>query len=70
MRNKVGHVTLGEMLKISADLLLATRVTEGENGPTEEVVYTLNPPLNNPQDGESKKTTLNNPHESEPISQH
>ncbi|KAH3869870.1 hypothetical protein DPMN_033043, partial [Dreissena polymorpha] len=49
MRNNVGHVSLGSMLKLSPDLLQAKCV---DGSQTEEVVYTLNPSLNNPQEGE------------------
>ncbi|WAQ95604.1 FRAS1-like protein [Mya arenaria] len=49
MHNRVGHVTLGEKLQISNDLLLATVLDEAH---TEEVVYTLTPTINNPQEGE------------------
>jgi len=52
MRNQVGHVTLGEKMQISNDLLLA-KVMDGNQGHKEEVVYTLNPSLNNPQEGTS-----------------
>lgn len=50
MHNKVGHVVIGDMLKISPELLLA-KVVEEETVREEEVVYTLVPPLNNPQEG-------------------
>ena len=50
LHNKVGHVKLGEMLQISNDLLLA-KIVDEEKAETEEVIYTLVPPLNNPQEG-------------------
>jgi len=50
MHNRVGHVILGDMLQISPELLLA-KVMDMSGSRTEEVVYTLVPPLNNPQDG-------------------
>lgn len=50
MHNRVGHVVLGDMLQISPDLLMA-KVIDSTGSHREEVVYTLVPPLNNPQAG-------------------
>lgn len=52
VHNSVGHVTLGEVLMITPDLLMA-RVMDTENTETDDAIFTLVPPLNNPQDGKN-----------------
>ena len=50
VHNSVGHVSLGDVLMITPDLLLA-KVMDDENSDTDDAIFTLVPPLNNPQDG-------------------
>ncbi|KAK3090989.1 hypothetical protein FSP39_016284, partial [Pinctada imbricata] len=51
MNNKMGHVRLNEMLQITSDLLQA-KAMDGDRAPTEDIIYTLVPPVNNPIEGE------------------
>ena len=53
VQNGVGHVSLGDVLMITPDLLMA-KVVDIENTETDDAIYTLVPPLNNPQDGKTK----------------
>ena len=50
VRNGVGHVTLGDILMITSDLLMA-KVMDTVNSETDDAIFTLVPPLNNPQEG-------------------
>ena len=50
VHNGVGHVTLGDVLMITSDLLMA-KVMDSLNSETDDAIYTLVPPLNNPQEG-------------------
>ena len=50
VHNSVGHVSLGDVLMITPDLLLA-KVMDDENSDTDDAIFTLVPPLNNPRDG-------------------
>jgi len=52
VNNNVGHVEAGAMLQLTSDLLMA-KVMDFDNTPTNDIIYTLLPTVNNPKEGKS-----------------
>ena len=50
VNNRMGHVTMNEMLQITPDMLLA-KPMDGQRESSDDIVYTLVPPVNNPMEG-------------------
>lgn len=50
IQNNMGHVIKGELFQLTPDLLSA-KVMDTNNAPSDDIVFTLSPPINNPKEG-------------------
>lgn len=46
----MGHVIKGQMLQLTSELLSA-KVMDINNAPSDDIIFTLSPPVNNPKEG-------------------
>lgn len=50
LQNNMGHVIKGQMLQLTSELLSA-KVMDTTNVPSDDIIFTLSPPVNNPKEG-------------------
>lgn len=50
LQNNMGHVIKGQMLQLTSELLSA-KVMDTTNAPSDDIIFTLSPPVNNPKEG-------------------
>lgn len=50
LQNNMGHVIKGQMLQLTSELLSA-KVMDTMNAPSNDIIFTLSPPVNNPKEG-------------------
>lgn len=50
LQNNMGHVIKGKMLQLTSELLSA-KVMDINNAPSDDIIFTLSPPVNNPKEG-------------------
>ena len=50
LQNNMGHVIKGQMLQLTSELLSA-KVMDTKNAPSDDIIFTLSPPVNNPKEG-------------------
>lgn len=50
LQNNMGHVIKGQMLQLTSELLSA-KVIDTTNAPSDYIIFTLSPPVNNPKEG-------------------